>query len=102
MGWDTVDELLAKFFGWEVLTVEDLKIKHLKPTGASYTKAARHKQGEAFYTLGYGFLITAIASAKLSVRKKKPALFLDYINGFFKARKERKEMLVTKKNRQNL
>ena len=95
MGWDTVDELLAKYYGWKVTTIEALKVKHLKPTGASYTKAARYKQGEAFYTLGYGFMITAIASAKLAMRKKKPLLFFDYINGFIKAKKTKREMLVT-------
>ncbi|KAF2519612.1 glycosyltransferase family 2 protein [Flavobacterium salilacus subsp. salilacus] len=96
MGWDTVDELLAKFYGWEVVTIDSLKVKHLKPTGASYTKASRYKQGEAFYTLGYGFTITAIAAAKLAMRKKKPFLFADYIKGFLKAKRERKELLVTK------
>ncbi len=95
MGWDTVDELLAKYYGWKIVTVESLKVKHLKPTGANYNKAARHKQGEAFYTLGYGFFITAIASAKLAMRKKKPLLFLDYITGFFKALQQKKQLLVT-------
>ncbi|CAM3395809.1 Glycosyltransferase 2-like domain-containing protein [Flavobacterium longum] len=95
MGWDTVDELLAKFYGWKVVTVPELKVKHLKPTGASYDKTARYKQGEAFYTLGYGFWITAIASAKLAMMKKKPLLFLDYMTGFFKAKSARKPMLVT-------
>lgn len=95
MGWDTVDELLAKFYGWKVVTVPELKVKHLKPTGASYDKTARYKQGEAFYTLGYGFWITAIASAKLAMMKKKPLLFLDYMKGFFKAKSARKPMLVT-------
>lgn len=94
MGWDTADELLCKFYGWKVVTIPELKVKHLKPTGSTYDKAARYKQGAAFYTLGYGFLITAIASAKLAMRKKKPSLFLDYMNGFLKAKREKKTMLV--------
>ncbi|AWA29717.1 glycosyl transferase family 2 [Flavobacterium magnum] len=96
MGWDTVDELLSKFYGWKVVTDESLKVKHLKPTGANYNKAARYKQGEAFYSLGYGFIITAIASAKLAVMKKKPSLFIDYMMGFLKAKSARKPLLVTK------
>lgn len=95
MGWDTVDELLAKFHGWKVVTVPALKVKHLKPTGANYDKTARYKQGEAFYTLGYGFWITAVASGKLAMMKKKPLLFLDYMKGFFMAKSRRKPMLVT-------
>jgi hypothetical protein len=95
MGWDTVDELLCKFYNWKVVTDESLHVKHLKPTGASYNQAARFKQGEAFYTLGYGFFITAVASLKLAMRKGKPLLFLDYIKGFWKAKRENKNMLVT-------
>jgi glycosyltransferase involved in cell wall biosynthesis len=95
MGWDTVDELLCKFYNWKVVTDESLIVKHLKPTGANYNKTARYKQGEAFYTLGYGFTITTIASLKLALRKKKPLLFIDYINGFWKAKKDKKPLLVT-------
>lgn len=95
MGWDTVDELLCRYYGWNIRSFENLRVKHLKPTGANYNKSARYKQGEAFYTLGYGFWITAIASAKLSVRKRKPLLFFDYIRGYLKARRSGAKMLVT-------
>jgi glycosyltransferase involved in cell wall biosynthesis len=95
MGWDTVDELLCKFYNWKVVTDESLHVKHLKPTGASYNQAARFKQGEAFYTLGYGFMITTIASLKLAMRKGKPLLFIDYIKGFWKAKSANTPMLVT-------
>jgi glycosyltransferase involved in cell wall biosynthesis len=100
MGWDTVDELLCKFYQWKVVTDETLKVKHLKPTGASYNKMARYKQGEAFYTLGYGFFITSIASLKLAMRKGKPLLFIDYIKGFWKAKSTNKPLLVTKEQAQ--
>jgi glycosyltransferase involved in cell wall biosynthesis len=95
MGWDTVDELLCKYYDWKIVTDESLHVKHLKPTGANYNKTARYKQGEAFYTLGYGFWITAIASAKLAMMKKKPFLFFDYIRGFWKAKKAKTPLLVT-------
>lgn len=95
MGWDTVDELLCKFYNWKVVTDESLHVKHLKPTGASYNKAARYKQGEAFYSLGYGFIITAISSLKLAMRKGKPLLFIDYIMGFWKAKSSGKPLFVT-------
>ncbi len=95
MGWDTVDELLCEFYNWKVVTDESLHVKHLKPTGASYNKAARYKQGEAFYSLGYGIFITAIASLKLASRKGKPFLFIDYIMGFWKAKSSGKQLFVT-------
>ena len=95
MGWDTVDELLCKFYNWKVVTDESLQVKHLKPTGANYNKTARYKQGEAFYRLGYGFTITFIASLKLALRKNKPLLFIDYMNGFWKAKSSNIELLVS-------
>lgn len=95
MGWDTVDELLCKFYNWKVVTDESLHVKHLKPTGSNYNKTARYKQGGAFYTLGYGFIITAIASMKLALRKEKPFLFVDYLIGFWKAKLAKKPLLVT-------
>jgi glycosyltransferase involved in cell wall biosynthesis len=95
MGWDTVDELLCKFYNWKVVTDQSLHVKHLKPTGANYNKAARYKQGESFYTLGYGFFITLISSAKLAMMKKSPLLFFDYIKGFLKAKKNNTPLLVT-------
>lgn len=95
MGWDTVDELLSKFYNWKVITDSSLKVKHLKPTGANYNKAARFKQGEAFYCLGYGVFITIIASVKLAFMKKRPLLVLDYLQGFWMAKSAKKEKLVT-------
>jgi glycosyltransferase involved in cell wall biosynthesis len=97
MGWDTVDELLAKYYHWNVKTDTSLIVKHLKPTGANYNKTARFKQGEAFYSLGYGFWITAVSSAKLAFMKKKPLLFLDYMQGFWKAKIAKKPLLVSEK-----
>lgn len=95
MGWDTLDELLCKFYNWKVVTDKTLQVKHLKPTGASYNKAAQFKQGEAFYSLGYGFWITCIASIKLAFLKKKPLLIFDYLRGFWHAKSSGKPLLVT-------
>jgi len=96
MGWDTVDELLAQYHGWKIKTDETLKAKHLKPTGKTYNKTARYKQGEAFYKLDYGFLLTTIASIKLALLKKQPLLLIDYLRGYFKALKNNTSKLVNK------
>ncbi len=96
MGWDTIDELLAQYHNWEVRSDESLKVKHLKPTGNTYNPKAKYKQGEAFYKIRYGFLITLIASAKLALLKKQPQLIKDYIAGYFKAKREQQPFLVTK------
>ncbi|MEX0996220.1 MAG: glycosyltransferase family A protein [Flavobacteriaceae bacterium] len=96
MGWDTADELLAQYHGWRVITESSLLVKHLKITGKSYDKTARLKQGEAFYTLRYGFWLTVIASAKLTFKKEKPFLVFDYLRGFRKARREGYEYIVSR------
>ncbi|HLT32811.1 MAG TPA: glycosyltransferase family 2 protein [Aquaticitalea sp.] len=95
MGWDTVDELLAKYHGWEIMTDEHLHVKHLKPTGISYNKASKYLQGEAMYKMRYGFVITLISALKLAYKKNSFELFKDYMNGFFKAKKNQVEFLVT-------
>ena len=65
MGWDTVDELLAVYHGFEVDCAFSLKVKHLKPTGQSYSRKAISLKGEAMYRMGYGIVLTTIASTKL-------------------------------------
>lgn len=96
MGWDTVDELLSQYHKWEIVTLEHLAVKHLKPTGDIYTKAAKFKQGEAFYSLRYGFILSFIASLKLSFKKRKFGLFVDYMRGYFRAKRKQKKHFVSK------
>ncbi|WP_204346359.1 glycosyltransferase family 2 protein [Psychroserpens algicola] len=95
MGWDTVDELLAKYYDWELLTDESLHVKHLKPTGISYNKASKYLQGEAMYKMRYGFFITLISAIKLAYKKRNFALFKDYISGYFRGKRHNLEQLVT-------
>ena len=95
MGWDTVDELLAKYYNWEIRTDEALKVKHLKPTGQSYNKASKHLQGEAMYKMRYGFWITIISALKLAYKKGSFRLFKNYIAGYFKAKSNKSEFLIT-------
>ena len=95
MGWDTVDELLAKYNNWDILTNETLHVKHLKPTGISYNKGSKHMQGEAMYKMRYGFTITFISAAKLAYKKRRFDLFKDYLAGYFNAKKNQIDYLVT-------
>lgn len=95
MGWDTLDELLAKYYGWEVQTLPSLKVKHLKPTGANYAEKSAENQGLAFYQLGYGIVLTFIATLKLATRKRKISLFFKYQRGFWRAFLKNELKLVT-------
>ncbi|TWO31778.1 glycosyltransferase family 2 protein [Seonamhaeicola sediminis] len=95
MGWDTVDELLAKYYNWKIITDESLHVKHLKPTGISYNKASKYLQGEAMYKMRYGLVITFISAVKLAFKKGSLRLFNDYMGGYFKAKKEKVNFLVS-------
>jgi len=95
MGWDTVDELLAQYHGWELLVVEDLVVKHLRPTASRYNPQAQYMQGGMFYRLRYGGVLSFLASAKLAYKKRSLSLFWDYMKGYFKAKKEKQPFLIT-------
>lgn len=84
MGWDTLDELLARYKGWEVTTDPNLVVKHLRPTGINYHGQSRYKQGEAFKKLGYDYWLAAIAAAKGALKRKSLSFYLDTMKGFRK------------------
>ncbi|MBQ0786859.1 MAG: glycosyltransferase family 2 protein [Oceanihabitans sp.] len=95
IGWDTVDVLLAKYHGWTIKTNELLQVKHLKPTGLSYTKSSRFLQGEAFYKMRYGLTITFISALKKGIKKRSLLSFTNDLKGFFKAKNEKLDFLVS-------
>lgn len=94
MGWDTVDELLAKYYNWSITTDHSLHVKHLKPTGQSYNKASKYLQGEAMYKLRLGFWLTVLTGFKMSLKKKSILVFTDYLGGYFKAKRNKTSFLV--------
>ena len=96
IGWDTVDTLLAKYKGWQVVTDQTLHVKHLKPTGKTYNTTAKYLQGEALYKMRYGFCITFISALKLADKKRSFNVFKNYIVGYFKAKYNKIDFLVSK------
>ncbi|MGB3592452.1 MAG: glycosyltransferase family 2 protein, partial [Nonlabens sp.] len=73
------------YYKWKVVTIDQLLVKHLKPTGASYhTKSLRH-QGEAFYKMRLGLILTVITAFKMSLKKRSIAAFLEYLKGYWQA-----------------
>ncbi|MCM4168468.1 hypothetical protein KCTC52924_02043 [Arenibacter antarcticus] len=94
MGWDTVDELLAQYYSFEIHTEDSLAVKHLRPLGKGYNQKARLLQGKAMYTMRYGLIISFIASIKMAFKHHKPKVFWDNMRGFLKAKKEKSPFLV--------
>ncbi len=85
IGWDTADEMIARFQGWKTVTINNLFVKHLKPTGSVYNSYALQLQGKAFHRLRYGVFLTLITSIKLALKKKSLKTFFSIWEGFFSA-----------------
>lgn len=65
VGWDTFDELLARYYDWEIRVLDDLAVKHHKPTFVkSKQDRVNKKFGEAYYKMGYGPLVSLFSSLK--------------------------------------
>ena len=95
MGWDTVDELLARYHGWSIVTDERLKVQHLKPTGVNYSVNAKYKQGEAFYKMRYGFFLFMIAATKLALKKKSCSFLKNTLYGYLRASRNKVSYIVS-------
>lgn len=95
MGWDTVDELLARFHNFTIHTDTTLKVKHLRPTGKAYNAKAKRLQGKAMYTMRYGFVITCIASMKMAMKNKSVKSFWNNMSGYVQASQNKTSYLVT-------
>ncbi len=95
MGWDTVDELLARYHDYEIYTDERLKVKHLRPVGNAYNQKAKLLQGKAMYGMRYGYLITFIASLKMAWKQRKRNAFFDNMEGYLMAERAQSPFLVS-------
>lgn len=96
IGWDTVDELLAKYHGFEVKVLPELEVKLQKPTGLNYQKIHLQKMGESFYKMDYGFIISFIAAAKSSWKSKKPLNLFSILKSYNKHLLSSDNKIVTK------
>lgn len=100
MGWDTVDELLARYHGFSVKTLEELQVKHLRPIGSQYKASAAQRQGKAFYQLRYGLLLSGLAGLKSAWQKKSVVWGFGLLLGFAKAVLNRTSYMVNKQEGQ--
>lgn len=85
IGWDTVDELLAHYYGFEVMVIPELEVKLLKPTGTDYKDIHAERTGQGFYKMDYGPLIGFIAALKAVWNAKNPGIFCSVSKGFWKS-----------------
>ena len=89
LGWDNIDVMLAKKNGWEVLTIKDLWVKHLRPTAYKYKNQKAEKLGEYFYNIGLSLPLAVISSGKSSLKNRSIAEFLLTMKSFLIQKGER-------------
>jgi len=86
LGWDSIDQWLVQFWGWEVQTFPELKVHHLKATGQVYKAGELSRQGSAFAHMGYGIWLSFLSLVKLSIYHKKPFLVCSGMNHYWQNR----------------
>lgn len=96
IGWDTMDTLLAQYHGWKVQTDRTLQVKHLKPTGITYTSKSRFMQGEALYKMRYSRSLMYLTALKTGFNKRSLSYMRNMIKGYTQAKREGIEPLVSK------
>ena len=95
IGWDTADALLVRFHGYEVLTLPELRVQHLRPTASAYSATNARKQGEALYKLRYGWILGALAALKMAWKRRSPGSLWGYAQGAISARKAKAIRLLS-------
>lgn len=84
LGWDNIDVMLAQKHGWEVVTIKDLWVKHLRPTAYKYKNQKAEKLGEYFYNIGLNLPLAAVSSLKSSLKNKTLKEFFITMNAFLR------------------
>lgn len=95
IGWDTMDVLLAQYYGWTIKTDKSLHVKHLKPTGKTYHKSSKYLQGEALYKMRFGIALTILSALKSAISKRSFSYFKNTVLGYLKAKQNNTQPLVT-------
>ena len=89
LGWDNIDVMLCKMHGFETVTLQELWVKHLRPTAYKYKSQKAEKLGEYFYNIGLDFPLAAISSAKSSLKNKSVSEFFITMKSFLKQKNPR-------------
>jgi biofilm PGA synthesis N-glycosyltransferase PgaC len=88
-GWDTLDEVQANRFGWRTITFDEIKVLHLRPTGAVQgVWRDGVKMGRAAYICGYHPLFMMMKCVKRTFSKPYVLSSLahgyGFVSGYFK------------------
>lgn len=85
LGWDTADVLLTLYHGFRAYTLPDLRVKHLRPTGAGYSSKTENLRGEALYRMRYDPILAGISALKMGGTSGSWRTALDVYRGYCSA-----------------
>ncbi len=88
LGWDNIDVMLAEMHGWEVITIKDLWVKHLRPTAFQYKAQKAEKLGEYFYNIGLSYPLTLTSALKSAWKSKSASEFFNIVKSYSKQNHE--------------
>ncbi|WP_434981449.1 glycosyltransferase family 2 protein [Daejeonia sp. YH14] len=84
LGWDNIDVLLARMHGWEIITIKNLWVKHLRPTAYQYKNQRAEKLGQYFYNIGLNVPLMLVSALKASWKNRSVKDFCTIVRSFLK------------------
>ena len=97
IGWDTLDEMLLRYYGYEIIVIKNVITKQLRKTGDRYSKNKYKNQGKVMYILGYDIFLAIIGSLKFSFNEKSIIPFFKSITSFLKSLFNNEKKIVNDK-----
>jgi poly-beta-1,6-N-acetyl-D-glucosamine synthase len=86
LGWDSIDEILARMRGFTTRSYGDVVARHLRPTGAvSGVVRGRARHGRAAWIVHYPIYFVVLRSFKLALMQPRPILGLAFVWGYASA-----------------
>jgi glycosyltransferase involved in cell wall biosynthesis len=86
LGWDTIDETLARMRGFSTRTLEDLVAIHHRPwASADGTLRGRARYGTAAYIVHFPFYWVAMRSLKVAMARPEGISGLAFLYGYLRA-----------------
>jgi poly-beta-1,6-N-acetyl-D-glucosamine synthase len=86
LGWDGIDETLARMRGYRTRSFRDAEARHFRETGSADGRLRGHvRWGEAHWILGHGVLWTTVRSAKVARIGPRGASGVAYLYGYARA-----------------
>lgn len=82
LGWDNLDELLLRKAGFDIRTLPQVWVKHLRPTGSIYQKQQLAKLGAYFRNLGLDLPLAVAAAGKEAIRRKSLSAFFSLVRSY--------------------